>query len=285
MSFPVRVACVQTCATPDLEQNLSQAEALIREAAGQGAGLVALPEAFDFLAPTAPEMHAYAQPEESHLATLRLKSLAKELSVWILAGSVSTRSGDGAVVNRSLVINPEGAIIARYDKIHLFDVDLPAGGVVRESDFYRPGERAVVADTPWGGLGLTICYDVRFPQLHRALAEAGAGILAVPAAFSSVTGPLHWEALLRARAIETGSFVIASAASQRVPRLGTRSWITRMAIGSTMIASSDTVPGCQSGVTAGSDPACIREKEIGPVGRVPQLPSPPDRTVMPGSSP
>jgi predicted amidohydrolase len=211
MSFPVRVACVQTCATPDLEQNLSQAEALIREAAGQGAGLVALPEAFDFLAPTAPEMHAYAQPEESHLATLRLKSLAKELSVWILAGSVSTRSGDGAVVNRSLVINPEGAIIARYDKIHLFDVDLPAGGVVRESDFYRPGERAVVADTPWGGLGLTICYDVRFPQLHRALAEAGAGILAVPAAFSSVTGPLHWEALLRARAIETGSFVIAPA--------------------------------------------------------------------------
>lgn len=131
MPFPVRVACVQTCATPDLEQNLSQAEAFIRQATGQGASLVALPEAFDFLAPTATEMHAYALPEESHLATLRLKGLARELSIWILAGSVSTRSGDGAVVNRSLVIDPEGAITARYDKIHLFDVDLPDGGAVR----------------------------------------------------------------------------------------------------------------------------------------------------------
>lgn len=211
MPVPVRVACVQTCATPDLEQNLSLAERLIRQAAGQGARLVALPEAFDFLAPTAAEMHAYAVPEAAHLAARRLKGLAAELSIWLLAGSVSARSSDGAVVNRSLLLNPKGAITARYDKIHLFDVDLPDGGAVRESDFYRPGDRAVVADTPWGGLGLTICYDVRFPQLHRALGEAGARILAVPAAFSSVTGPLHWGSLLRARAIETGSFVIAPA--------------------------------------------------------------------------
>ena len=211
MPDTLRVACVQTSATPDTATNLQSAELLVRAAAADGAAFIALPEAFDHLVPTAPEMHAYAAPEEAHRAAGMVRRLSDELNIWILAGSVSARARDGAVVNRSLLAAPGAGIAARYDKIHLFDVDLPDGGSVRESDFYRPGANAVVADTPWGGIGLSICYDVRFPLLHRALAAHGARMLAVPAAFSSVTGPLHWEPLLRTRAIETGCFVIAPA--------------------------------------------------------------------------
>src|SRR5690606_28332738 len=134
--------------------------------------------------------------------------------VWLLVGSVIVRSGaegDPRAANRSLLIDPEGAVTARYDKLHVFDVDLPDGETYRESASVRPGEAAVVADTPWGGLGLTICYDVRFPQLYRALAKAGARMIAVPAAFTRPTGEAHWETLLRARAIETGAFILAPA--------------------------------------------------------------------------
>ncbi|WP_336964615.1 carbon-nitrogen hydrolase family protein [Sphingobium aquiterrae] len=211
MSRAMRVACVQTCATPDVPANLAQAYGLIEKAAGQGAQLVALPEAFDCLVPTATEMHDYARQEADHLALNMLRQLAGQLRIWLLAGSVSARSVDGAVANRSVLIAPDGDVAARYDKVHLFDVDLPDGTSARESDFYRAGTTGVVAQAPWGRLGMSICYDVRFPGLYRSLAGAGAEIIAVPAAFSSMTGPLHWEALLRARAIETGSFVIAPA--------------------------------------------------------------------------
>ncbi len=207
----LRVAAVQMCATPDVAANLAAAEAAAREAAGKGAQWIAFPEAFDCLVPTAAEMHAYARPEEDHPAVRSFTRLSRELGRWLLAGSVSVRSADDAVVNRTLVFSPEGVITARYDKIHLFDIDLPNGESSRESDFYRPGGTAVVADLDGVGLGLSICYDIRFPQLLRALGQGGARVIATPAAFSNYTGPLHWEPLLRTRAIETGCFVIAAA--------------------------------------------------------------------------
>lgn len=205
------IACAQTTATPDPAANLVQVETLIRQAAAAGAQLVALPEAFDMLAPGAMAIPAYARAEAEHEALGLLRTLAAERGLWILAGSVSTRAEDGACVNRSILFDADGAIAARYDKIHLFDVDLPDGESSRESDLYRPGDRAVLADTPWGGIGLSICYDMRFPYLFRGLAQRGARIIMAPSAFSSFTGPLHWHTLLRARAIETGCFVIAPA--------------------------------------------------------------------------
>lgn len=210
MTEQMRAGCIQTCATPDSEVNLANAAAAIREVSAKGGDLALLPEAFDCLVPTVAEMRAYAPAEADHPAVLMLDGLARELGLWILAGSISVRTEAGQLANRSILFAPTG-IAARYDKIHLFDVDLPDGGSMRESDFYSRGDRAVVASTPWGGLGLSICYDLRFPQLHRALAMHGASIIAIPAAFSSVTGPLHWEPLLRARAIETGCFVLAPA--------------------------------------------------------------------------
>lgn len=207
----LNIACVQTTATPDPAANLAEVEALVRAAAANGVELVALPEAFDFLAPEAAAIRDYARHADEHAALKLLASLAAQLSLWILAGSVSMRAADGVPVNRSVLFDRDGRIVAQYDKIHLFDVDLPDGDCSRESDLYRPGDRAVVADTPWGGIGLSICYDMRFPYLYRRLAKRGARIIMAPSAFSSFTGPLHWHALLRARAIETGSFVIAPA--------------------------------------------------------------------------
>lgn len=211
MPQSLTIACVQTTATPDPTANLVQVETLIRQAAVAGVQLVALPEAFDFLAPGPTAIVDYAPPLAEHRALRLLGSLAAELSLWILAGSVSMRAQDGVPVNRSILFDPQGRISAQYDKVHLFDVDLPDGDSIRESDLYRAGDRAVVADTPWGGIGLSVCYDMRFPYLYRRLAKSGARIIMAPSAFSSFTGPLHWHTLLRARAIETGCFVIAPA--------------------------------------------------------------------------
>ena len=144
----------------------------------------------------------------------KLRDLARELGVWLLIGSAIVRSGrdgDDRAANRSMLIDDTGGVVATYDKLHVYDVDLPTGERWRESASIRPGDGAVVAGTPWGGLGLTICYDIRFPQLHRALAKAGAVMIAVPAAFTVPTGEAHWETLLRARAIETGCYVLAPA--------------------------------------------------------------------------
>ena len=152
--------------------------------------------------------------EDEDVAVLGLRRLAAELGVWLLIGSAivrSARDGDARAANRSLLVGAGGAIVARYDKLHVFDVDLPNGERYRESATVRPGDGAAVADTPWGRLGLTICYDIRFPHLHRQLAQAGASMIAVPAAFTAPTGEAHWETLLRARAIETGAFVLAPA--------------------------------------------------------------------------
>jgi predicted amidohydrolase len=155
------------------------------------------------------------QPEESDPAVEQFGALARELGIWLHIGSLALLGAHGKPVNRSLLISPEGRITARYDKIHMFDVDLGGGETYKESANYEPGREAVVASLPWGQLGMTICYDLRFPHLHRALAKAGARFLAVPAAFTKPTGIAHWHTLLRARAIECQAYVFAAAQGGR----------------------------------------------------------------------
>jgi predicted amidohydrolase len=156
-------------------------------------------------------MRAQAMPERDDPALPRFRALAREHRIWILVGSIALATGDGKLVNRSFLIADDGEVTARYDKIHMFDATLPGGRVIRESSAYVPGHRAVIARTPWAQLGLSICYDVRFPSLYRALAQAGADVLAVPSAFTKATGTLHWKTLLQARAIENRAYVVAAA--------------------------------------------------------------------------
>ena len=209
MTETLRVACVQPSSGQDVGANLEAAGALVREARARGAALVALPENVALMEHRSAVLRASAAPLDTHPAVAFFRALADETGAWLLAGSVAATTGDGRLANRSLLIDPEGTIVAAYDKIHMFDVDLPTGERYRESEAFRPGGRAVVAETPWGGLGMTICYDLRFPQLYRALAHAGARLIAVPAAFTKHTGEAHWHVLLRARAIESGCFVVA----------------------------------------------------------------------------
>jgi len=208
------VALIQTRTPASPEAAFAHVEPLIREAAAGGAKLILTPEATNFLIQDRAAREAVLVTDDRDEVVGKLKALAKELGVWLLIGSVIVRSGhdgDDRAANRSFLVDATGAVTATYDKMHVYDVDLPTGERWRESASVRPGETAVVAQTPWGGLGLTICYDVRFPQLHRALAKAGAKMIAVPAAFTVPTGEAHWEVLLRARAIETGAYILAPA--------------------------------------------------------------------------
>ncbi|OYQ32421.1 amidohydrolase [Niveispirillum lacus] len=207
----VRVALVQVNAGPEILPNLEQAGAFVHQAVAQGAQLVCLPENVSLMVQGRENILARVKPEEDHPGVRHFRDLARETGAWIMTGTLGCLLPDGRVANRAFVINPDGEITARYDKIHMFDVDLAGGESYRESATYRPGEQAVVAATPWGGLGLSICYDVRFAYLYRALAKAGASIITVPAAFTVPTGRAHWHVLLRARAIETGCFVLAPA--------------------------------------------------------------------------
>lgn len=207
----VRVALVQVNAGPEIMPNLEQAGLFVRRAVEQGAQLVCLPENVSLMAQGREKILARVRPEEDHPGVPFFRDLARETGAWIMTGTLGCLLPDGRVANRAFVIDPTGAITARYDKIHMFDVDLAGGETYRESATYRPGEQAVVAATPWGGLGLSICYDVRFAYLYRALAKAGASIITVPAAFTVPTGRAHWHVLLRARAIETGCYVLAPA--------------------------------------------------------------------------
>jgi predicted amidohydrolase len=204
-------ACVQLTAGADMQANLAEAERLIREAAAAGARFVLTPENTTLMTLSRQETLANAAPEERHPALPRFAALARELGLWLLVGSLTVALGGDKAANRSLLIAPDGRIVARYDKIHMFDVQIPDGQSYRESATFTPGARAVVADLPWGRLGMTVCYDVRFAQLYRCLAQAGAVFLSVPAAFTQFTGEAHWHLLLRARAIETGCFVFAPA--------------------------------------------------------------------------
>ena len=207
----LKVALVQLRTPATQAAALAQAEPLIREAAAGGAQLILTPEGTNLLQRDKALLAARLATVEDDACVQGLVGLARELGVWLLIGSALVRDADGASVNRALLVDPQGRIIATYDKMHMFDVDLPTGERVRESESYRPGGRAVTADLPWARLGLSICYDMRFAYLYRALAKAGAQILAVPAAFTRPTGEAHWEILLRARAIETGAFVLAPA--------------------------------------------------------------------------
>ena len=206
-----RLACVQVNAGDDMAANVAQASALARAARAAGADLVALPECVALMEPRRARVIELAAPEDSHPALAAFRALARELGVWLLAGTVTVRTDEERVANRSCLIAPDGGIAARYDKIHMFDVDLPGGESYRESRTYRPGDAAVSAALPWGVLGMTVCYDVRFPHLYRALARAGADFLSVPSAFTRQTGEAHWHVLLRARAIEAGAYVFAPA--------------------------------------------------------------------------
>lgn len=213
MSAPaiLRAACVQVSAGPEIAPNLAAAGDLARRARTAGAELIAFPENVSLIVQGRDKTLARVKSESEHPGVPFFADLARETGAWILAGSLGILLDEGRVANRSFLFDDQGRIVARYDKIHMFDVDLAGGESYRESATFRPGEEAVVAATPWGGLGMTICYDVRFPYLHRALAQAGARIITAPAAFTVPTGRAHWHLLLRARAVETGCFVLAPA--------------------------------------------------------------------------
>ncbi len=207
----VRAACIQVNAGPEIQPNLDAAAVLVRRARDAGAEFITLPENVSMIVQGRDNVLARVRGEDEHPGVPAFAALARETGAWILAGTLGILLDEGRVANRSLLFAPDGRIAARYDKIHMFDVDLAAGESYRESSTFRPGERAVVAETPWGGVGMTVCYDVRFPHLYRALAKVGASFLTVPAAFTVPTGKAHWHVLLRARAIETGCFVLAPA--------------------------------------------------------------------------
>lgn len=207
-----QIACIQMRSGVAPGPNIAAASEMIRAAAARGATLVATPEMTNILDIRPGAADGRIVPEADDAALAAFTALAAELGIWLLIGSLAVAlPGDTRKANRSILISPAGDITARYDKIHMFDVDVGDGQTYRESDAYRPGKSAVVAETPIGKLGLTICYDVRFPALYRALAQAGAEIIFCPAAFTRVTGKAHWHALLRARAIETGCYLIAPA--------------------------------------------------------------------------
>src|SRR5262245_9257582 len=205
-----RVGLVQLRCGRDVEANLAMAESLIREAAKGGADYIQTPENTALMELEPERLLAAVQPEAESGALCRLRSLAKELGIWLHVGSLGIKLGPERVANRSYLINPDGEIAARYDKLHLFDVDLAGGESYRESKLFQSGDKAAVVNLPFGRLGLSICYDLRFAALYRALAIAGAQMIAVPSAFTKQTGEAHWAVLLRARAIETGAFVLAA---------------------------------------------------------------------------
>jgi len=211
MSDSFRVACVQNRATRDMTESVAECETIARNAHAAGAELICLAEFCACLDLVEGRLEVGAFPEATHPALAPLSALARELGVWLLIGSLAVRGAGDRVRNRSLLLDPQGAVVARYDKVHLFDVELSAAESYRESEVLDAGGQAVLAATPWGPLGLSICYDLRFAYLYRVLAQAGAYFLSVPAAFTRTTGRAHWHVLVRARAIETGSYVFAPA--------------------------------------------------------------------------
>jgi deaminated glutathione amidase len=210
-----RVGLVQMRSGRTPAQNVDAATKLIKEAKSGGADYVLTPEMTNILERKREDLFAAIATEEKDRSLPAFRDLARRLGIWVHVGSLAIEVLPQKAVNRSFLIDPKGDIAARYDKIHMFDVDLAGGESYRESGSFRPGELAVAVDLPWGRVGLTICYDLRFPALYRALAEAGASFITIPAAFTQQTGEAHWHVLTRARAIETGSFVLAAAQGGR----------------------------------------------------------------------
>ena len=209
----MKAALLQLTSSDDPVANLQTTRNMVAQAAGAGAGLILTPEVTNCVSLDRRHQQRVLQREADDITLLGLSEAAAKFGVWISIGSLAllTEDPDGRFANRSFLIAPNGEVVARYDKIHMFDVNVTEAETFRESEGFRPGKEAVLAETEIGKIGLTICYDLRFPHLHRTLARHGAQILLVPAAFSPVTGRAHWEPLLRARAIETGCYVLASA--------------------------------------------------------------------------
>lgn len=252
----VRIALVGLCSGRSAEKNLAEVERLVRAAAAGGARYVQTPENTLVMDEDRDRLFvAAAPPEPDSPLNGRFAALAAELGVVLHIGSVATRLAQDRLANRSLLFTPDGRLAASYDKIHLFDVDLPGGESYRESQRFAAGDEAVVVELPFGRLGLSVCYDLRFAALYRTLAKAGAGFLAVPSAFTRQTGEAHWEMLLRARAIETGSFVLAAAQGGRHEN-GRETWGRSLVVSpwGEVIAMGEGGPGV---VLADLDPAMI----------------------------
>lgn len=275
----MRAGLLQLCVGDEPAANVAPVRAALRQALAGGAGFVLTPEVTNCISMDRAHQHRVLTDEAGDPVLAMLRDEAARAGVWVLAGSilVKTDDPDGRFANRSLLIDPTGAIVARYDKIHLFDVQVTRAETFCESSSIRPGDRAVLAKTPFGVLGLTICYDLRFPHLYRALAKAGAQVLTVPAAFSPVTGAAHWETLLRARAIETGCYVLAPAQSGTHPTTTGRArttWGHALAIDpwGKVLSDAGTAPGV---VFADLDPEAVAQARA----RVPSLSH--DRRYLP----
>ncbi len=256
------------------EPSLEQGTRLIREAAAQGAKYVLTPEVSNMMQLNRAALFEHLASEEDDKSLQAYRALAAELKIHLHIGSLALRYSPEKAVNRSFLIGPEGNVLASYDKIHMFDIDLPGGESYRESANYQPGETAVISDLPWGRIGLTICYDVRFPALYRALAEAGASFLTVPSAFTRKTGEAHWHTLLRARAIETGCFVFAAAQAGLHEN-------KRETFGHSLIID----PGARSSPRAASSQACSSPRSIPPRSRPRARPFPRCSTAGVSASP
>ena len=209
----MRAALIQLSVTDDPAANLAAVQGYVARAVEGGAGFVLTPEMTNCLSSSRDHQRAVFRHEEDDGTLAALRGTAAEHGIWLLIGSLGllTQDGDGRFANRSFLITPDGTVAARYDKIHMFDVNVSETEVYRESAAYRPGAQAVVTDAGWARIGMTVCYDLRFPQLYRRLAQGGAQVICIPAAFNHITGAAHWETLVRARAIETGCFVLAPA--------------------------------------------------------------------------
>jgi len=203
-----RVAAIQMSSGPDVDRNLAQARELLDEALRSDPNIVAFPENMLLFSDRAGDYARHAQTTRGNLITI-LQEWSAEADIWLLAGSLPMKAPGRKIYNTSILFSPEGDLHARYDKIHLFDVDVPGDRAYRESDDVAPGKKSVTADTPWGKLGLSICYDIRFPELFRKHADAGAHTIFIPAAFTAVTGRAHWDVLTRARAVENQCYVVA----------------------------------------------------------------------------
>jgi len=257
-------ACLQFTAGPDPEPNLALVADLARRARDAGADFIMTPEASNFIE-TGRRRRDKARCEADDPFLNGMRAVARETGAWLLLGSLvidpagepGAAEGETRLANRSFLIEPAGEIVARYDKIHMFDIDLPGGESYRESNAYRPGSDTAVAATPWGQLGLTVCYDVRFPYLYRALAQAGADFLSVPSVFTVPTGRAHWHVLLRSRAIENGCFVFAPAQCGEHP-VGRKSFGHSLIVNpwGEVLADGGEEPGF---ITAAIDPGRIAE--------------------------
>lgn len=211
MSETFIAAMVQTRTRLSPDDNVKDISALIREAKAKGASYVQTPEMTNLLAANREQLFKTIADEDNDSSLKSFRALARELKIYLHIGSMAIKATPDRAANRAFLIDPNGEIVTRYDKIHMFDVNLANGESYRESNNYQPGDTASLADLPWGRIGLTICYDMRFPSLYRALAESGASFLTMPSAFTKPTGEAHWHVLLRSRAIENGAFVFAAA--------------------------------------------------------------------------